>query len=90
QAPVSSFAIDALATAVTIPVLIVHDTDDDEVPYANGIRFAELLPSARLVTTSGLGHRRVLFAPDVVSAVVDFIEEGNVMRMSLRSVREDA
>jgi pimeloyl-ACP methyl ester carboxylesterase len=90
QAPMASFAIEAFASEVTIPVLIVHDTEDHEVPYANGTRLAALLPGARLVTTNGLGHRRILFAPGVVAAVVEFIEAGGVLSDSLHSAREDA
>ena len=32
---------------------------------------------ARLVTTRGLGHRRILADPDVVSLVADFAAAGN-------------
>jgi hypothetical protein len=56
-------------------VLVVHDTDDREVPYADGRRLAEVF-GARLITTNGLGHRRILYAPEVIDAVVEFIEEG--------------
>jgi len=31
---------------------------------------------ARLITTNGLGHRRILYAPEVIDAVVEFIEAG--------------
>ena len=88
-ATMESFDVASFAHAVRIPVLVVHDTTDAEVPYAEGARLAELL-GARLVTTSGLGHRRVLFAPEVVGAVVEFIEEGHVMRVEHGAMREDA
>ena len=58
-----------------MPVLVVHDTDDREVPYADGERLAGVF-GARLLTTNGLGHRRILYAPEVLAAVVEFIEEG--------------
>jgi len=75
QAPMSSFEVESFAPNIRVPVLVVHDTEDREVPYADGPRLAGLL-GARLLTTSGLGHRRILFAPEVVAAVVEFIEEG--------------
>jgi pimeloyl-ACP methyl ester carboxylesterase len=74
-APMASFEVEAFAPDVHVPVLVVHDTDDREVPYADGARLAEVF-GARLLTTNGLGHRRILFAPEVVAAVVEFIEEG--------------
>jgi pimeloyl-ACP methyl ester carboxylesterase len=74
-APMESFDVETFVGRITAPLLVVHDTDDVEVPYVNGIRLSELF-GARLLTTSGLGHRRILFAPDVVAAVVDFVETG--------------
>ncbi len=50
--------------------LVVHDRADKEVPYAVGVAVAEAWPGARLVTTEGLGHHRLLADPPVVDAVV--------------------
>jgi pimeloyl-ACP methyl ester carboxylesterase len=77
-APMASFEIEAFAPRIGVPVLVVHDTDDREVPYADGPRLASLL-GAKLLTTSGLGHRRILYAPEVVAAIVEFIEEGRLV-----------
>jgi pimeloyl-ACP methyl ester carboxylesterase len=74
QAPMSSFEVESFAPHIGVPVLVVHDTEDREVPYADAPRLADRL-GARLLTTSGLGHRRILYAPEVVAAIVDFIEE---------------
>jgi len=75
RAPMASFEVEAFAPHINVPVLVVHDTDDREVPYADGQRLAQVF-GAPLLTTNGLGHRRILFAPDIVAAVVEFIEEG--------------
>ena len=37
---------------------------------------ARVLPGGRLVTTRGLGHRRILRDPGVVAGAVRFLEEG--------------
>lgn len=55
------------------PCLIVHDLDDGDVPWAEGERYAQHWPGARMLTTQGLGHRRVLVAPEVMAAVLAFI-----------------
>ncbi|HEV7991728.1 MAG TPA: alpha/beta fold hydrolase [Gemmatimonadaceae bacterium] len=89
HAPMSSFDVSSFASAVKIPVLIVHDTDDKEVSYEHGPRLADLL-GARLLTTNGLGHRRILFAPEVVTAIVEFVGEGRAVRASVRSALESA
>ncbi|HEY4212447.1 MAG TPA: alpha/beta hydrolase [Steroidobacteraceae bacterium] len=55
------------------PCLIVHDLDDLEVPWGDGEFYARLWNNARLMTTQGLGHHRVLDAPDVIDAALAFI-----------------
>jgi pimeloyl-ACP methyl ester carboxylesterase len=75
SAPMSSFDVASFAPRVRVPVLVVHDVEDEEVPYADATRLGDLL-GARLLRTQGLGHRRILFAPEVVSAIVEFIEAG--------------
>ncbi|MFT7463856.1 MAG: pimeloyl-ACP methyl ester carboxylesterase [Pseudohongiellaceae bacterium] len=56
-----------------VPLLVVHDQDDKEVPPKHGRLIADRWPSAELVLTEGLGHRRVLKDPAVVSRVVDWM-----------------
>lgn len=55
------------------PALIVHDLDDADVPWSEGERYAQFWPGARLFTTQGLGHRRVLDAPEVIAAALSFV-----------------
>ncbi|WP_027484664.1 alpha/beta hydrolase [Rhodanobacter sp. OR87] len=55
------------------PALIVHDLDDADVPWGEGERYAQHWPGARLHTTQGLGHRRVLDAPEVIEAALAFV-----------------
>ncbi len=62
-----------LAPSMTKPLLIFHDEQDADVPASHGLTYAARWPGARLVTTRGLGHRRILRQPEVVTAVVDFL-----------------
>jgi pimeloyl-ACP methyl ester carboxylesterase len=55
------------------PCLIVHDLDDREVPWGEGELYARHWHNARLMTTQGLGHNRVLDAPCVIEAVLAFV-----------------
>ncbi|HKR77227.1 MAG TPA: alpha/beta fold hydrolase [Rhodanobacter sp.] len=55
------------------PALIVHDLEDADVPWSEGERYARYWPGARLLTTQGLGHRRVLDAPAVIAAALAFV-----------------
>ncbi|OEJ97411.1 alpha/beta fold hydrolase [Streptomyces thermolilacinus] len=71
------FSITHMAEEVTSPVLVIHDEDDTRIVVAQARRIAGAFGGrARLVTTRGLGHRRILGDPDVVRAVQEFIEEG--------------
>jgi len=83
----------ALAPAMTTPLLVVHDRDDKEVPYAEGIATVRKWPGSRLLTTGGLGHRRVLADTDVVDAITEYVVRGDapadvVLDDALRLERE--
>jgi pimeloyl-ACP methyl ester carboxylesterase len=58
--------------APATPALVVHDRDDREVPFASAERIVRVWPGATLVTTKGLGHRRVLRDHAVIDRVVAF------------------
>jgi pimeloyl-ACP methyl ester carboxylesterase len=75
--PLLYFEVPDLGRAVTMPpTLIVHDTDDRSIPVSDGTAIATAWAGARMRTTAGLGHRRLLRDPDVVAAVVDFVAHG--------------
>lgn len=54
----------------TIPGLIIHDNDDQEVPWKRGQALADHWPNAAFYLTSGLGHRRILRHDDVIKKIV--------------------
>lgn len=56
-----------------LPSLLVHDREDQVVPVHDSEALHRLLPGARLLVTEGLGHRRLLKAPEVVEQVVRFV-----------------
>ena len=58
------------------PLLVVHDDDDRVVPISDGASLAKAAPQGQLLTTSGLGHNRILRAPSVLDAVVPFMASG--------------
>jgi pimeloyl-ACP methyl ester carboxylesterase len=62
-----------LALEMEVPVLIVHDNDDPQVALDDAEELAAAWPGARLVTTEGLGHGRILRDPKVVEEVVSFL-----------------
>jgi pimeloyl-ACP methyl ester carboxylesterase len=62
-----------LAPRLSTPALIIHDREDRHVPWTQGARIAHLWPGARLMSTDGLGHGRILADEAVTRAAADFI-----------------
>jgi pimeloyl-ACP methyl ester carboxylesterase len=57
------------------PTLLIHDQEDEEVPFSEAEILANHLPNVRLVATQGLGHRKILWRPETWEAVVGYMEE---------------
>ena len=55
------------------PALVVHDLEDREVPWHEGERYARLWPGARLVSTRGLGHNRIVQDAGVIALGLAFL-----------------
>ena len=72
--PLSAFDVPAMAgQSPTPPLLLVHDRLDAETGWSDSAAIAAAWPRSRLVTTSGLGHRRILRAPAVIAEVTGFV-----------------
>jgi pimeloyl-ACP methyl ester carboxylesterase len=63
------------APATPAPMLIFHDRRDLKVPPRNGHTLASAWPGASLVLTRGLGHHKILRAPEVIGGAVRFLVE---------------
>ena len=65
-----------LAAAKTeIPVLVIHDHNDPEVPVKAGINIYEHLKNGELMFTEGLGHRKILGNTAVIEKILQFIDK---------------
>jgi len=73
--------VDSFAAAVTGPtmgaekVLVLHDEEDEIIPFAEGQQIAAAWPGAVLHATRGLGHNRILRDAGVVQSAVAFIAD---------------
>jgi hypothetical protein len=74
--PLEALRPEALVGRRDAALLVVHDRDDREVPFAQGEALATVWPGAQLRATAGLGHRRILRDPGVVAAAVDLVSAG--------------
>lgn len=68
--------LEYLVAGFDIPALIVHDTDDPDVPYNDAVRLQRAWPGAQLLTTQGLGHKALLRDPATMQAIADFLRAG--------------
>jgi pimeloyl-ACP methyl ester carboxylesterase len=57
----------------SIRLVAIHDRDDRFVPYGKTAELAECWPGARLITTEGLGHVRILYDPGVAERLADYL-----------------
>jgi pimeloyl-ACP methyl ester carboxylesterase len=67
-----------MAPAIGCPALIVHDLADHEVPWSEGERYARYWHGARLLTTTDLGHHRIVDDHGVIDAALRFLRGDTV------------
>ncbi len=63
------------AQSITIPVLVIHDENDDEVPVTASINIHSNLKNGELLITNHLGHRKILGNPEVIEKTINFINK---------------
>lgn len=74
---VADFDLEPLSRGFEPPeLLVVHDKGDRQTSYDASVRLVRRWPGARLVSTEGLGHRRVLADSGVVRTVQRFVADG--------------
>jgi pimeloyl-ACP methyl ester carboxylesterase len=71
--PADDFDVRRIAGAIDLPVLLIHDQNDRQVPVLESARSAHVLGTAELMVTRGLGHNRLLADSSVVEAVARFV-----------------
>ncbi|WP_338839493.1 alpha/beta hydrolase [Flavobacterium ginsenosidimutans] len=74
QVKMDDFSAFRAALKVKIPVLVMHDKDDPEVPVKAGIHINENLENGSLYLTEGLGHRKILGNHNVIKKILNFIK----------------
>jgi pimeloyl-ACP methyl ester carboxylesterase len=63
----------ALAERLRTPLLVIHDAHDEQVGLAQGKSLVAHWPGARLHTTSGLGHLKILKDQRVIETALRFL-----------------
>lgn len=73
----SDYSLAESARTMTAPLLVIHDRDDQETFWREGAAIADAWPGATMMTTEGLGHRRILREPSVIEAATAFVRSGS-------------
>lgn len=68
---VAAFSTAELLRSSGAPTLVIHGSEDREVPLRNAEAIANACPAAHLLAFDGLDHRTVLYAPPVFRAVMN-------------------
>ena len=61
------------AKSIEISTLVVHDTQDDEVPVSCAYAIRQSLKEGEIIITEGLGHRRILTDAAVINEILAFL-----------------
>lgn len=75
QMDMESFSAYVAAKEVNVPVLVVHDKLDKDVPYSASENIHKHLENSELLLTEDLGHRKILGDKEVIIKIVDFISK---------------
>jgi pimeloyl-ACP methyl ester carboxylesterase len=62
------------AQMIQIPVLVIHDQNDEDVSVNSAYHIDKHLAHSQLLITEGLGHRKIVGDPTVIEAILKFIE----------------
>jgi pimeloyl-ACP methyl ester carboxylesterase len=73
--PIDALQAHRIAPRIEGEGLIVHDSEDREIPVEEGQRYASSWRGARMMTTRGLGHSRILADDQVIAAALSFLAE---------------
>lgn len=71
---INSYSAYIAAKEVKIPVMVIHDEDDADVPVSAAHHVHKHLTSGKLVITKGLGHRKILGDKNVIKKITEFLE----------------
>lgn len=68
-------ANEIMAPQIDIPTLMFHDTADNVTPIEDSRAIARVWKSAKLIETTGLGHRGALQSKEIYGQVIQFLKE---------------
>ncbi len=73
--PPEAFTALSAAAHIHMPVLLIHDVEDDIVPLAQARSLQAAIPGAQLLVTHDLGHSAMLQDRETITAIINFAAE---------------
>ncbi len=73
---VDAIVVETAVRNISVPGLVIHDTEDSIVNFSSGEAIAKNWNTATLVKTSGLDHRGALQDRNIIRQVVSFVADG--------------
>lgn len=70
-----NLSIPGMVRTSRVPILLIHDKEDQEIPYADAQEITFACNQCVLWSTEGLGHHKILRDPAVVERVVSFVDK---------------
>ena len=70
---IDNYSASVAAKSVKIPILVIHDTEDAEVPVSCAHHIRQNLEQGEILITNGLGHSRILKDTRVIDRIIEFI-----------------
>jgi len=70
--PMASYDANKVAGQIAFPVLVIHDSNDLEIPVQCAQNITSSLPNGSCIITDGLGHRKILGDPGVLLNLRDW------------------
>jgi len=73
--PMNNYSGYVAAKSIKIPVLVIHDEDDKDVPLKAANNIYNHLENGEIYVTKGLEHRKILGDEKVISKIIEFINQ---------------
>ncbi len=72
---INSYSAYIAAKDIRIPVLVVHDENDIDVPVSAAKHISNHLSDSKILITQGLGHRKILGDKIVINKIIEFLQQ---------------
>jgi len=73
--PMESYSASFAAQSVGIPVLVIHDENDEDINIKAAHNIHKNLVNGEIMISKGLGHRKILGDKNVIEKILTFIQK---------------